>query len=103
MGAKERKHGPPYRVPPGPDVDLQHEDVRDSKGARIDADYVERAVEDVHRVVGRPSLTAPGRRSPQIAVRLPEAIRAAVAARAEREGKSVSELAREAIEAYLEA
>lgn len=96
-----KKEGTRYRVDPGPDVDLEQEDVRDSKGARIGQDYVNRAVEDVHRAIGRPSLTAPGKQSPPIAVRLPEALRAAVAARAEREGKSLSEVTRDALEAYL--
>lgn len=99
-----RKQEGRYRVEPGPDVDLEQEDVRDSKGARIDDEYVRRAVEDVrrHQTAGRPSLTGPGERSPSIAVRVPEAVRAAMQARAKREGKSVSEVAREAIEAYLE-
>ncbi|MEX1021837.1 MAG: hypothetical protein WD058_01695, partial [Dehalococcoidia bacterium] len=72
------KKGPQYRLAPGPDVDLEKEDVRDKHGNRIDEEYVRRAVEDVHRhIAGRPSLTGPGRHSPQVAVRLPEALRAA--------------------------
>lgn len=30
------------------EVDLERDDVRDSRGRRIDADYVDRAVADVH-------------------------------------------------------
>ena len=92
-----------YRAARGPDVDLEQEDIRDRDGNRVDADYVRRAVENVHRHVraGRPSLTAPGRQSPQVAVRLPEALRAAAEARAKREGKSVSAVMREALEHYL--
>ncbi|MCA1671052.1 MAG: hypothetical protein LC799_02215 [Actinobacteria bacterium] len=36
-----------FRVLDG-EVDLEREDVRDSQNRRIDADYVERAVADVH-------------------------------------------------------
>jgi predicted HicB family RNase H-like nuclease len=97
-----KEETPRYRLAPGPDVDLEREDVRDIKGARIDEQYVREAVENVHRqIAGRPSLTAPGKHSPQIAVRLPEALHAAIEARARREGKSVSAIAREAIEQYL--
>lgn len=93
---------PRYRLAPGPDVDLDREDVRDTKGNRIDQAYVERAVADVHaRLAGRPSLTAAGTHSPRVAFRLPEALRAAAQARAAREGKTVSRLAREAFEQYL--
>lgn len=88
----------------GPDVDLEQEDIRDSKGNRIDDQYVAEAVENVHRYLGagRPSLSAPGTRSPQVAFRVPEAMRAAAQARASREGKTVSALAREAFELYLQ-
>lgn len=102
--SKARKLGPPYTIAPGPDVDLEKEDIRDLKGNRIDQDYVDRAVENVHRHLatgGRPSLTAPGQLSPQVAVRLPEALKAAAEAKAKREGKSVSAVIREALEEYL--
>src|SRR5690606_18963427 len=93
---KMQKNPRVIRVAPGPDVDLEKEDIRDDRGNRIDADYVRRAVENVHKHArsGRPSLTAPGRQSPQVGVRLPEALRAAAEARAKREGKSVSALMR---------
>ena len=46
----------------------------DGKGRRIDGEYVRRAVDIAHqhldRVVGRPSLTAPGAGSPQVTFRL---------------------------------
>ena len=41
-----------FRVLDG-EVDLEHEDVRDSQNRRIDTDYVERAVVDVHARRGR--------------------------------------------------
>ena len=50
---------------------------------------------------GRPSLTAPGKRSPQVTFRLDEAARQRANERAAREGKTISALAREALERYL--
>ena len=50
---------------------------------------------------GRPSLTAPGKQSPQVTFRLDEAARQRAAERAASEGKTVSALAREALERYL--
>jgi hypothetical protein len=84
------------------DVDLDAEEILDRRGNRIDAAYVEAAVEHVHKVVGRPSLTAPGTRSPQVTFRLSPEEKAAAKALAEREGKSVSELAREAFREYVQ-
>ena len=85
----------------GPDVDLEREVVHDRGGNRIDQAYVDAAVRDIDRYVGRPSLTSKGVRSPQIGVRLPAALKAALEARAKREGKSPSEIARVAIEQYV--
>ena len=84
----------------------------DSKGNAIDSDYIAR----VHREaeigydldhlapirVGRPSLSQSGD-SPQIRFRLPAATRAEAAALAAREGRTLSQLARAAVEAYLSA
>ncbi|WP_036405810.1 plasmid mobilization protein [Microbispora rosea] len=83
------------------DVDLGTEELYDRRGNRIDEAYVEAAVEHVRRTVGRPSLTAPGRRSPQVTFRLSPEEKAAARALAEREGKTVSQLAREAFARYL--
>lgn len=91
-----------YTHEPGPDVDLDTEDVRDSRGRRITREYVEGAVADAHRQVrGRPSLTAPGRRSPQIAFRVPAELQADAERLAAQRGTTVSHLAREALEAYV--
>ncbi|WP_182880699.1 plasmid mobilization protein [Microbispora sp. H10949] len=83
------------------DVDLQAEEVYDRRGNRIDQAYVDAAVEHVRRAVGRPSLTAPGTRSPQVTFRLSPEEKAAAKELAEREGKTVSQLAREAFARYL--
>ena len=90
------------RVPPkieqatpiGPDVDLETQIVRDRRGHRITKDYVDRVVEAA-RKPGRPSLG--DGRSPAIAFRLPNGLRKEADALAAREGKTISELAREAL------
>lgn len=88
----------------GPDV-KRDELVYDSKGNRIDQDYIDRAVEDVHRQLGRgrPSLTAPGAVSPEIKARVPADLKRRVEQVAKRQGKSTSAVVREALEEHLEA
>lgn len=54
-----------------------------------------------HRGLGRPPLDAGT--SPQVTFRLPEGLRRAADERAAREGKTVSEVAREALERHLSA
>jgi hypothetical protein len=102
--SKERKESAArYVLAPGPDVDLEQEDIRDSRGRRITSEYVERAVADVHVQTGRgrPSLTGRAARSPQVTFRLPPDLRAKAEAQAQREGRRVSEVARAALEEYL--
>lgn len=53
------------------------------------------------RRVGRPSLDGSQRPSPHISFRTPAALRAKAEERAAMEGKTVSQLAREAFEKYL--
>lgn len=100
-----RGHWPPEDVEltldDASDVDLDAEESHDRRGNRIDRAYVDAAVEHVHRTVGRPSLTAPGKRSPQVTFRLSPEEKAAAKALAERQGKTVSELAREAFAKYI--
>ena len=88
----------------GPDV-KRGEKVYDSKGNRIDQNYIDRAVEDVHRQLGRgrPSLTAPGAVSPEIKARVPAELKRRVERVAKRQGKSTSAVVREALEEHLEA
>jgi hypothetical protein len=50
---------------------------------------------------GRPSLTAPGKHSPQVTVRLGSTTHQRALARARDEGKTLSALTREALEAFL--
>lgn len=59
-------------------------------------------VEDMTRIaLGRPSLSAPGGASPVIRARVPESLKAAVAAIAARDHRPESEVVREALTAYV--
>lgn len=88
-------------TPIGPDVDLDHEDVRLESGRRLTAEVAEEIVEEVRRAGGRPSLSGEPTRSPRIAFRVPPELRDRAARVAEAEGKTVSQLAREALEQRL--
>ena len=50
---------------------------------------------------GRPSLTAPGERSPEVKARVPADLRQRLADEAERRGTTTSELVQRALEEYL--
>ena len=89
------------KTPIGPDVDLGHEDVRLPSGKRLTDQFAGDIVEDVRRSGGRPSLSGEPARSLQIAFRVPAELRDRAAAVAAAEGKTVSPLAREALEARL--
>lgn len=85
-----------------PDVDLAAEDVRDRQGRRVTDEYAEQAAEEALQLVrGRPSLTGAGQQSPRVSFRVPEQTRRRAERRAAEEGRSVSEIAREALERYL--
>ena len=87
----------------GPDIDLDAEVVRDKHGARItEARAQELAVSALYKAgVGRPSLSAPGRRSPEVKARVPIELRDRLHAAAQQRGISTSELVREALDRYL--
>lgn len=84
------------------DVDLDEDVVLDSNGDRITEARAEEMSEDaVRRARGRPSLTGDGQHSPQVAFRIPEQMAEEAIERARRDGKSLSQLGREALEQYL--
>ncbi len=91
------------QVRDGGSIDLDVEDVRLADGSRLTETAAQELAEQVVRASGRgrPSLTAPGERSPQLRLSVPEQLRDGLRARADAEHRSVSELAREAIERYL--
>jgi hypothetical protein len=84
-----------YRV--GRDVGLKKENVRLADGKRL----TEQLAEDAAKAVGRPSLTASGRRSPRVAVRLSQTIMHAVEEAARGEGRTISEVTRYAVQQYV--
>lgn len=85
------------------DVDLHTEDVRDSRGRRITEEYAERAAADALVSIGRgrPSLTGAKAPSPQVTFRVTPELRARAVAEADRQGRRLSDVAREALERYL--
>jgi hypothetical protein len=89
-------------TPIGPDVDLAREDIRLADGTRLTPADTDRIVAQVRREAGRPSLTEPGRHSPQLSARVPASLHDQAERQASREGKSVSQLLRDALEWYLE-
>jgi hypothetical protein len=96
------------------EVDLEAEVVLDSQGRRIDQEYVDRLVDAAYETidahpekfpprVGRPPLAgrAGEGRSPQVSFRAPAELVAAAQERAGREGKPLSQVAREALQAWV--
>lgn len=92
---------PPAVTPTTPirdDVDLDCDDVRLRDGTRLTPHRAEEIVQDVRGRGGRPSLTGDAAVSPRVSFRVTPDVRDRAAAVAEREGKTVSQLAREALE-----
>jgi predicted HicB family RNase H-like nuclease len=99
--------GPPPPIisstPIGPDVDLDRDDVRLADGTRLTEQKATDIVDEVRRRGGRPSLTGQAAVSPRIAFRVDPRVRDSAAQIADREGKTISQLAREALEARVAA
>ena len=87
--------------PIGSDVDLDIDDVRLPDGTRLTGQHADEIVEEVRRRAGRPSLTGEPAVSPRIAFRVAPGVRDRAAQIAAREGKTISQLAREALEARV--
>ncbi len=87
----------------GPDIDLDVEEIYEPNGNRLTEQRAQDIAEETLATVrrGRPSLRRGSVHSPQISVRVTEAIRDQTAQRARAEGRTVSELTREALERYL--
>ena len=88
-------------TPIGPDVDLDAEDVRLPDRTRLTEQQAAEIVDDVRRRAGRPSLTGEAAVSPRISFRITPGVRDRAAEIAAREGKTISQLAREALEARV--
>ncbi len=85
-------------TPIGADVDLDGEDLRLPDGTRLTAAVADRIAAAVRRTAGRPSLTGTAASSPQIAFRVTPAVRERATRIAAEQGKTLSQLAREALE-----
>ena len=95
------EHTPPRvttETPIGDDIDLAQEDVRLADGTRLTPEVAQNIVEQARRAAGRPSLSGTSAKSPQIAFRVATTLRDRAAAVAAQEGKTISQLAREALE-----
>jgi len=90
-------------TPIGRDVDLDTEDVRLADGSRLTELAVAEMVEAARGLSGRPSLSGQSEPSPQIAFRVPRSVRDRAAELAAQQGISISQLAREALEARVQA
>jgi hypothetical protein len=88
----------------GHDINLDEEVVLDRHGQRITEEraqeMAEYALKQVRR--GRPSLTSPARHSPQVSFRVPADLAKRANELADRQGKTLSELGREALERYVD-
>lgn len=85
-------------TPIGPDVDLERDDVRLADGTRLTDEVAGEIVGQLRRSSGRPSLSGQASVSPRIAFRVAPAVRDRAAEIAAREGKTISQLARAALE-----
>lgn len=87
----------------GGGIDLDADEVHLADGTRLTEGRAHEVAEEIRQKAGRgrPSLTGPGKRSPQLRVSVPAELRQKLEARAAREHTTVSDVAREAIERYL--
>lgn len=85
-------------TPIGADVDLDREDIRLADGTRLTEQAAGQLVDQARRAAGRPSLSGRATASPQIAFRVAPDVRQRAAELAAQEGKTLSQLAREALE-----
>ncbi len=84
------------------EVDLDTEQVEAAGGRLTEARATELAT-DLENRRGRPSLTAPGRRSPALNLRISEEVRRTLDAVAREQGRRASDVVRDALEEYLAA
>lgn len=86
------------------DVDVDVEAVHLRDGTRLTearaSEIAEQTLISLRR--GRPSLSEGSRRSPQVSFRVPEQTRRQLDERARAEGRNPSDVAREALQRYLE-
>ena len=89
-----------YRL--GKDVDLSKEVIRGQDGKRITNKRAESIIEEViATAAGRPSLTGPAVRSPEIKARVPKKLKEELEQFAIKSGQTPSALIRKALEEFL--
>lgn len=84
-------------------IDLDQQDIRLADGKRLTEARAAGLADEVRERAGRgrPSLTRPGVRSPQLRLSIPDDLRGRLIQRAEDEHHSISTLVRDALEHYL--
>lgn len=93
------------KIKPGPigdDVDLQREEIRLAGGQRLTEDLAEEIADRAlarHR--GRPSVSAGGKRTPSLTLRVPQPTRDALEKLAKAQGKRLADVSREALDEYI--
>jgi hypothetical protein len=85
----------------GPDVDLGREDVRLGDGTRLTNELAQTITEDVHRAVGRPSLSGERKHSPQVSARITPELQEELRKYSEVSGLSYSQVVRHALEQFV--
>lgn len=88
----------PNDITLGPDLDLDREEFITPSGRRLTNEYAE---ELTRRVTGRPSLTAPGKHSPALNLRISERLKARLETVAAAQHRRQSDVVRDALEDYL--
>lgn len=82
-------------------VTADNSEVLNAAGEPMTDEDVDQLIDEAHRAAGRPSLTSPGRHSPQLTVRLPEPVYEQLGGLSARTGKRRTEIVREALIEYL--
>ena len=101
--AKRRPPAVTSTTPIGDDIALNADQVTLPDGTRLTEDRADDIVEQVRSKGGRPSLTGDAAASPRVSFRVTPDVRDRAAKLADREGKTISQLAREALEARVRA
>ncbi len=89
--------------PIGPDIDLDEEEIRLADGSRLTEDAAEQIAERVleQRRAGRPSLIGGKAHTPPLTVRVPPGVRSALEEIAQKQGRRLADVSREALDQYV--
>ena len=89
----------------GSDIDLDEEEIRLADGTRLTEavakDLGKRMVEEYERRRGRPSLTGEAERTPNLTIRIPSQLRSSLQRIADREGRRLAAVSRDALVEYV--